>query len=273
MSTFIEATSLFGGAGGWTASLQEDWEVWGPNGGYLSAIALRAAGLVAPEGHRPVTYTGQYLSSPATAEIEVEAELIKPGRAATCISVRLIQNGRTALQAQVWTTNRVSGPERLDLQRPATPGPQALAPFEHYMPPGHVPHPFWSHIEGRPVRFIPDGEVDPRGAVGESWYRVKDFPATQDVFLDSARLMLLIDTLPWPTFHRSVAERPAPFIAPTLDLTVWFHEPPQNRDWLFADSFAPVAGGGLIHGGVRLWSEDGRLLASGGSQLLVVESR
>lgn len=84
--------------------------------------------------------------------------------------------------------------------------------------------------------------------------------------------MLLIDTLPLPTFHRSVSDRPAPFIAPTLDLTVWFHEP-RNRDWLFADSVAPVAGDGLIHGGVRLWSEDGRILASGGSQLLVVEGR
>ena len=97
-------------------------------------------------------------------------------------------------------------------------------------------------------------------------------PATTNVYLDNARLLLLIDTLPWPTFHHALAEPPS-YIAPSLDLTVWFHDPPRGCDWLLAESDAPIAKGGLIHGGAHLWSEDRRLLASGGSQLLVVEPR
>ena len=38
-----------------TAVLNEDWKIWGPNGGYVASIALRAAGAVAPEDHRPAT--------------------------------------------------------------------------------------------------------------------------------------------------------------------------------------------------------------------------
>jgi acyl-CoA thioesterase len=142
MSSFIDATRLAGESGRFTADLQPDWEIWGPNGGYLSAIALRAAGEVAPQGHRPVTYSGQYLASPASGEIAVEAELVKPGRSAACANVRLIQNGRVALQAQVWTTGRDTGPEHLDLPRPAVPPPADLPPFESYLPADAAPHPF-----------------------------------------------------------------------------------------------------------------------------------
>lgn len=272
MSTFIEATRVEGPPEHGVAQLRADWEVWGPNGGYLSAIALRAAGGCAPQGHRPVTYSCQYLASPASGEIAVEAELVKPGRSAACINVRLVQAGRLALQAQVWTTARDVGPDRMDFRAPDAPPPHELRPFDSYMPADFKPHPFWSHIEGRPVRFLAEGETDPRGAVAECWYRLKDFPPTADLFLDSARLPLLIDTLPWPTFHHALAEPPS-YIAPSLDLTVWFHDPPRGCDWLLAESHAPIARGGLIHGGARLWSADGRLLASGGSQLLVVEAR
>jgi acyl-CoA thioesterase len=122
------------------------------------------------------------------------------------------------------------------------------------------------------VRFIREGERDERGAVRESWYRLNGFEPTEDTFIDCARCVLLIDTLPWPTYGSNQVPRPT-FIAPTLDLTVWFHEPPRSCDWLFLDSYAPAAKQGLIHGGARVWSEDGRLLASGGSQLLVVEGR
>jgi hypothetical protein len=37
-------TRLAGGEGRYTATLSRDWEIWGPNGGYLASLALRAAG-------------------------------------------------------------------------------------------------------------------------------------------------------------------------------------------------------------------------------------
>lgn len=43
MGDFEIDTALAGGNGRYVAHLSEDWEIWGPNGGYLAAIALRAA--------------------------------------------------------------------------------------------------------------------------------------------------------------------------------------------------------------------------------------
>ena len=48
----------------YVAHLSEDWEIWGPNGGYLAAIALRAAGLVA-QIQQPASFYCHFLSSPA----------------------------------------------------------------------------------------------------------------------------------------------------------------------------------------------------------------
>ena len=38
-----------------TCVLHKDWNIWGPNGGYVASVAQRAAGAVAPSDHRPAT--------------------------------------------------------------------------------------------------------------------------------------------------------------------------------------------------------------------------
>lgn len=56
--------------GRYLAHLSEDWEIWGPNGGYLAAIALRAAGSVA-QIERPASFYCHFLSSPAFAAVQL----------------------------------------------------------------------------------------------------------------------------------------------------------------------------------------------------------
>ena len=194
------------------------------------------------------------------------------GRSAACFNVALVHDGRTALQAQVWTTNRTEGPEHQDPNPPSVPSPTDLKSIEEHLPPGTPVHPFWAHFETRPVRFWELGESDPRGAVMETWYRQRDASPVSDPFLNCARALVLIDTVPWPTFDLSRNPRPT-YVAPSLDLTVWFHDLPGGADWLLVEGHANQSRAGLIHGGARVWSEDGRLLASGGSQLLAVDRR
>src|ERR1700689_445000 len=79
------------GDGRLSATLSRNWEIWGPNGGYVSAIALRAAGKIAPPGHRPATFSAQYLSAGRFEPCEIEAEAIRKGRTAWCINVALTQ--------------------------------------------------------------------------------------------------------------------------------------------------------------------------------------
>ena len=72
----------------------------------------------------------------------------------------------------------------------------------------------------------------------------------------------------WPTFFFSQPQ-PVDYIAPSLDLSVWFHEPPGARDWLLLDATTDTAGGSVIFGEARIWSDDGRLIATGAGQMLV----
>jgi acyl-CoA thioesterase len=185
--------------GNLSATLSRDWEIWGPNGGYIASIALRAAGKVVPPDHRPATFSCQYLSVGQFAPVAIEAEPVRKGRNVWCTNVAISQNEKRLLQAQVWTTNKQDGP-----------------------------------------------------------------------FLDFARALVMIDTYPWPAFGRGFDTYPG-YVAPTLDVTAWFHTPPGDTDWFLADARADVAANGLIHGTVDIWSEDGRAIATGGSNLLVVQ--
>jgi acyl-CoA thioesterase len=252
-----------------TANLSRDWEIWGPAGGYLSAIALRAAGAVAPSDHRPASYSCQYLSTGPFGPIDIEAIPVRQGRNVWCINVALLDGAKRFLQAQVWTTNKNDGPHKIDCKMPDVPQPSALRPVEDFLSPDAPPHPFWKNFDAKHVDFIPwqDGHFDRRGSVTEQWLRFRGFDAGGDPFVDCGRTVLLIDQMPWPAFHRGLEIKPD-YIAPTLDLTVWFHDMPGPDGWLFCDCRSDVAVNGLIHGRVRIWSEDGRILATGGSNLL-----
>lgn len=256
-----------------TAQLSRDWEIWGPNGGYVSAIALRAAGARAPADHRPATMSVQYLAAGQFAEAEAVVTPVKQGRSAWLLNVELRQDGRAFLQAQVWSTNRTEGPQILEADRPDVPPPGALKTFAehvaaHYGDDAPPPPKFWTNLQSKPQTFRPfDAPREAGPARIAEWYSFLGYEPG-DVWLDYARAVVLIDTLTWPTHHRGRAVAPD-YIAPSLDLTVWFHEPAGPGEWLLVDGVADVAAMGVINGRNRVWTEDSRLVATGGSNLLV----
>lgn len=251
-----------------SAVLDPAWNIWGPNGGYVASIALRAAGAVAPEGHRPATISVQYLSVAKFAPVDCQVTPMKTGRNAWLLNVALVQDGRTFLQAQVWTTNKQDGPATAEAVMPDVPGPDGLKTLAEHL--GDEPiNGFWNNIDAKPLAFVPWNQPRPPApAILREWYRFIDYQPG-DAFLDACRPLILIDTLLWPTHHRGLAERPD-YVAPSLDVTVWFHGSGAGADWLLVDAHADTAGAGLVHGQARVWTADGRLLASGGSNMLHV---
>jgi acyl-CoA thioesterase II len=251
---------------GLVATVSSDWEIWGPNGGYLSAIALRAAATRAPAGHRPASLSVQYLARGRFGDARLEVETLREARTAACYAVTMRQSEQRTLAAQVWTTNKTDGPAYSDAAMPDVPPPEALEPSSAYLK-DEPAHAFWQHFDAHPVRWPWPGDPDPRGHVYQQWMRFRGYRPGLDAYVDAARAVLLIDTLLWPTHWRG--EPPgADYVAPSLDLTVWFHHPSANADWLLLDAAAPVAEAGLIHGHARVWTPDGRLVASGGSNLI-----
>ncbi len=67
------------GEGRHTATVHGDWEIWGPCGGYVAAIALRAAGADSPLV-RPASFYCHYLSVAEFAPVDLVVTPLRSGR-------------------------------------------------------------------------------------------------------------------------------------------------------------------------------------------------
>src|SRR5579863_9974448 len=113
------------GDGRYRARLSREWEIWGPMGGYVAAIALRAAGAASPFA-RPASFFCHYLSVAAFEPVTLTVTPIRSGRTVLAQRVEMAQHGRAVLDAMVWSIGEVEGLVHEDAQAPDVPGPGEL---------------------------------------------------------------------------------------------------------------------------------------------------
>ncbi len=246
-----------------------EWEIWGPMGGYIASFALRAVGCVTSHA-RPSTFACHYLGVARFEPIDIRVEARKEGRAASSYRVEITQDGRPILDASVWSTTEGEGLEHDETVPPEVPGPDELPSIEELVPDdAEPPFPFWRNFEAKPLAFEAEWPPDgPRPASWQEWLRFLPTSTFEDPWVDGARTVILVDLPSWPSAHRPHAWREPPFIAPSLDLSVAFHQPTAGEEWLLCDGAAPLSTGGLFGWTARVWSTGGGLLASGGGQCL-----
>jgi acyl-CoA thioesterase len=259
-----EATNLEGDAGRYTIRLSEAWEIWGPSGGYLAAIALRAAGQVA-EIRRPASFYCHFLSSPAFDEIELAVEVLKRGRRSESLTVRMTQHGRQVLHALVMTAAEAPGYRHQTPDAPETTPPDASQPLPRTKD-GKPIFNFWGNLSCR--RPQGSATADPAAPIVREWVRFEPTPCFNDLFIDAARPLILLDTFGWPAVYQK--HRGVDYIAPNLDTYVGFHQFPAQSEWLLVDHECPIATGGLLGVSGRVWDVDGGLVASGSGQLCCI---
>lgn len=249
------------------AELSKDWEIWGPNGGYLCAIALRAAGREA-EVARPVALYCHYLRVAKFASIDVRVELLGRTRRSESFRVSLRQDDKPILEAMIRTAAAGEGLEHIAIEAPAVPPPEQLPDMRSLSTTEHIQrHTFWKNFEVRVIdadRYrLPRRAAPPRWT---EWLRVRSATDFADPFLDAGRSALLLDTCGWPA-----AASPHPesgFVAPSLDFAAWFHAPSPADDFVLIDSSSVVARDACMNATCRLFDRAGTLLASSGSALL-----
>lgn len=253
-----------GGGASFGAQLSPDWEIWGPSGGYVAAILLRAAGARA-RIPRPAVFHCQFLRVARFGPVELGVEVVHAGRRNELLRASMRQGDKTIAEASLRTAAEGEGLEHDIARMPDVPGPDRLEDST----PLHGPMPFWRNIEPRcpfPEQIGPDR--GPRDPAWVEWLRLRPVATFADPFLDAGRALALIDSFSWPA-----ACGPHPgsaFRAPNLDVTAWFHRAEPESEWLLVDSESHIAGGGLMGTHTRVWSQTGRLVASGGAQLLCV---
>lgn len=265
MAGLMAATARIDGQ----VQLDPGWTIWGPAGGYIAAIALRAAGEQAPAGHRPLTLTGQFVRIAKPGALAVAVEPIKIGNSAL-FGVTLSQAGKPVFLAQIWTSGRAMASHPVQPVMPAVPPPQALRDqAEMAAERGISLIGFWDNVEGRPVNFRQYGDPPAADTHQLRWVRFRDWAAIDDPFLDAMRSTMLIDIGVWPGHWHRLAE-PADYGAPSLDIAVHYHDGAPASAWLLSDADSDVSGNGSISGRVRIWSDDGRCVATGSGHCLVV---
>jgi acyl-CoA thioesterase len=80
-------------------------------------------------------------------------------------------------------------------------------------------------------------------------------------------MLMVADSAMYPAATQAHAE-PFPYVAPSLDLVISFHDSGRDSEWLLVDGFSPLSQGALVAGAASIWSADGRLLASAAQQML-----
>jgi len=100
--TFAEATAITQtGPGAFTADLDPLWTVVGkPNGGYLQAVAGRAAGVVAAHPQL-VSATSSFLRAPRPDKVGVTTEVLRTARTTTHVRARISQGGEPCVETLV----------------------------------------------------------------------------------------------------------------------------------------------------------------------------
>jgi acyl-CoA thioesterase len=260
------ATRVDGDDGRYVARLSEAWEIWGPNGGYLAAIALRAAGRVA-RIPRPASFYCHFLSSPAFAAVQLDVTVLKQGRRAESLQVAMTQQGRPILQALGKTVAEGPGHRDRHLRAPDVAPPERLESYERLSTAQRrPPFRFWENLERRPI----DQVAPARGAepVLREWARYRPTPCFADPFVDAGRALILLDTYGFPAAYRRF--RSMEQLAPNLDTSAWFHSFSPSCEWLLIDHMCTVADHGLMAVDGKVWDRDGRLLASGAAQLCCI---
>jgi len=263
---FDLATRVEGGSGVYTASVSPGWEIWGPNGGFMATLALRAASAEA-QIKNPASLYCQFLRPARFDKIEARITVVHSGRRAEAIRVSLVQDDKPVLEGLLRTALPGEGLEHVSARAPEVATPESLPTLDELLRDRGKSFPFWNNIEARvlmPERFEPErAPLPPRWL---EWYRFRPTPTFDDPVVDAARALVLIDTLGWPA---TWLKHPKPkFLAPSLDVVTFFHSSARESEWLLAEHESPVAGGGLVGSIGRVFARDGTLVASGGAQLL-----
>ena len=265
MSRLEQDTRLSGGEGQYQASLHEDWQVWFPNGGYMSAMLLRAVGQ-ASAFEQPVSLTCYFLSVPHIGPVEIQVTSLKRTRNAEALQFAMHQQGKPIIHGSAWTGRPVDGYAHDDAPMPEVPAKESLKSTRE-IEGAHPEQAFWGHFEQRPVSQDVHWQQRESGpALQRDWLAFRDDHVDADPFLSAGRYVVLLDSYGWPAAARAHSQD-GRYIAPTLSLTVDFHRP-LDAHWMLSEATSPVAVNGYMQVRSRLWAERGDLLASAQAMLM-----
>jgi acyl-CoA thioesterase-2 len=269
-------TAVEGGDGHYACRLSEDWAIWGPNGGYIASVALRAAGAHS-RFDRPASIVGHFLGVAAFDVVDIGVRTLRAAKRAESMRVSITQGEQPIFEALVWGVGDVDGLEHDISAMPEAPEPESLPALADLLAAkGIAPFfPFWTNFDERVDDWIDDQQEWENRAPGDPvwghWFRYVPRSTFDDPWVDACRSLILLDTGIWPAANNFHVRHS--YMAPSIDISAGFHRFRSDEQWLYSESRATSAANGLVGGDGRVWARDGTLLAVGASQLLCRPAR
>jgi acyl-CoA thioesterase len=253
---FDQATAVLPTSDGFSATIDPGWTIGSrPNGGYLLALATRAALTVAGQPH-PLAVSCHYLAPPSTGPAEVEARLLRSGRSVSSAGVTLLQEGQPCLEALVSAGRLEPDAEpawSADSGPPQLPPPEECLPAQAELP--TRPGVRVAILERVDVRIDPGTAGwaigQPAGRLESAgWVRFSDGRPP-----DPLGLLLAADVLPPSIYGLGIVGW-----APTLALSFYLRDLPA-AGWLRCAARGRLLRGGWFDEEVEVWDERDRLVA------------
>lgn len=258
------------GDGRYAADLSPDWEIWGPQGGYLASVAMRAAQHATGRA-LPASISAHFVGAGSSAPVDITVETNRATKVATSVTVRVTQDDRPWLVANVWGVDGdLPGFEhQAETRVDEHPAPDDLPSVTDLVPDGsRLSHAFYGNLDTRPLTWIANWETrEPSPPNVTSWYRFEPTSTFDDPWVDACRSLILIDLDGWPAAGRPHVGDVEVY-APTIEVSARFIHDTRSEPWLLSVAEAPAASNGLIAATGQLYDRDRRLVALGGSTLL-----
>ena len=227
------------------------WIVFGPNGGFLAAMLVKAmAAAVDDHVRTPRSLTIHYTAAPAEGPVRIRPAIERAGRSLTTVSARMEQGERLiALAIGAFSRSRASAIEFSDAPAPIVPEPGELAPAELR---DDLP-PFTRQWDIRPAIGVEPFKGADGSTLTGGWIKPLD-----DHPIDAALVAQLTDA--WlPAVFIRLTE---PNAVPTIDLTIHFRaELPLPPDYVLVTFQTRLSTEGFVEEDGWIWARDGRLIA------------
>lgn len=227
------------------------WIVFGPNGGFIAAMVVKAMGAAVDDSSRHArSLTIHYTAAPREGSVRIHTTVERAGRTLTTVSARMVQEERLiALALGAFSGPRRSSMEFDDLAAPDVPAPEDVPAFE---PLPSMP-PFSRQWETRPALGGQPWQGGDGAALTGGWIKPLD-----DHPVDAALVAQITDA--WlPAVFLKLTE---PNAVPTIDLTIHFRaDLPLPADYVLSRFETRVSYGGFVEEDGWIWSRDGRLIA------------
>jgi acyl-CoA thioesterase-2 len=239
-------------------------------GGQVLGQALTAASYTA--GLRQVHSLHAYFLLPGdvNAPIVYEVDIARDGKSFSTRRVVAIQHGRPIFNMAASFQSPEQGLEHA-VPMPEVPGPDGLADVRVVAPEilAKVPDKMRRFLTGErafelrpvePVHLVSPPKQEPRRHV---WLKTVDrIPDSADLHRNLLAYVSDFHLVATATLPHGVHFAEGNVQLATLDHAMWFHQPFRVDDWLLYSMESPSASGGRGFALGRLFSRDGRLVAS-----------